>query len=123
MNVLFYYNVTINSRFGGIAHVTYYLGEYFKSIGWNVFFLSVNRTSDDQVDYQYYLPNGRNKQAFINEIFFLDFVMKNNISVFINQSQNILLHCCKIFLLQSFLILCNLPDILHFQPIHRSAHT
>lgn len=86
MNVLFYYNVTINSRFGGIAHVTYYLGEYFKSIGWNVFFLSVNRTSDDQVDYQYYLPNGRNKQAFINEIFFLDFVRKNNISVVINQN-------------------------------------
>lgn len=55
-------------------------------------------------------------------IYFNQFLLFPQI-VFTDQNQNILLRCCKRYLLRSSPVLCSLPDIRRSLPIHRSVRT
>ena len=86
MNVAFVYPREIIAEKGGVQRVTTVLADYFESIGINVFYLGLERTSSDESisPRQFYLPH--QKDVGDNYSFFLGFLKDNNISFVINQA-------------------------------------
>lgn len=86
MNIAFVYPREIIAEQGGVQRVTSVLADYFESIGINVFYLGVERTSSDEYisPRQFYLPF--QKDVGDNYSFFLEFLHDNKISFVINQA-------------------------------------
>ena len=83
MNILFYYDITVNPEHGGIAQVTLMIGEALRKKGYGVYYLSKRKTSKRVTDWQFYLPNISKK---LDEEYYRDFVQQNNIHAVINQN-------------------------------------
>jgi len=86
MNLLFFYNATINPQLGGIQRVTSCLGEYLNENEINVFYLSTLKTSDQSVDNQFYFPDQESQYSEKNRLFYTDFIVRFNIHIVINQA-------------------------------------
>lgn len=83
MNILFYYTQTINPKHGGIAQVTFKLGEFLRKKGYTVYYLSKRKTNNDLTAWQFYLPKASKNE---NKKYFLDFIKLKNIQLIINQN-------------------------------------
>lgn len=83
MNVLFYYDKTMNPVHGGIAQVTLRLGEHLREKGNHIYYLSKNKTSDSLSDWQFYLPGTSVRD---DEKFFGDFLQRYEIQIVVNQN-------------------------------------
>lgn len=83
MNVLFYYNLTMNPVHGGIAQVSLRLGEYLRKKGNIIYYLSKSKTSDSLSNWQFYL-SGSSVQE--NEVYFENFIRFHKIQIVVNQN-------------------------------------
>lgn len=86
MNILFFYHSTISPYLGGIQRITYNLGEYFKSKHFNVYYLSLIKKSNYELQEQFYLPNSSNITCPINKQYYNFFLKEKKIDIVINQA-------------------------------------
>lgn len=86
MKILFFNNGSANPMLGGIQAVTYYLTYYFKSLGHEVYILSVFRDTDYKNSVQIYFPDQENIKGEMNRIFLIDFIQEKHIEIVVNQS-------------------------------------
>lgn len=77
MKILFFNNGSANPMLGGIQAVTYYLTYYFKSLGHEVYILSVFRDTDYKNSVQIYFPDQENIKGEMNRIFLIDFIQES----------------------------------------------
>lgn len=84
MNILFLYSEQIDPKAGGVERVSFNLGNYFESCGYNIYFLGKNSSINTTDKRQYYLTDS----SFTSESnlhFFCDFLKKYSIRIVINQ--------------------------------------
>lgn len=86
MNLLFIYNNAVNPTAGGVARITYTLGNLFRTNGHKVWFIAF-KTDNAALDNlcQIYFPNSV-LDTNENESFLVDFIDNNAIDLIINQS-------------------------------------
>lgn len=86
MKILFFNNGSANPILGGIQAVTYYWAYYFKSLGHEVYILSVFRDTDYKDDIQFYFPDQEKIKSKINRCFLVDFIQERHMEIVVNQS-------------------------------------
>lgn len=86
MKILFFTSGPANPLLGGVQSVTHYLAHYFKSLGHEVYIISIYRTSDYLEDIQIYLPDQERNDSDANKQFLMDFIKEMHIEIVINQT-------------------------------------
>ncbi|SDL03084.1 glycosyltransferase [Halanaerobium congolense] len=86
MNILFFYNSSLDPITGGIGRVSTVLAKYFDSKGNNTFFLSRINTTKNNNDRQDYLVDQEKYFTDKNCEFLKSYLLKNKIDIIINQS-------------------------------------
>lgn len=124
MNILFLYSEQIDPTAGGVERVSFNLGNYFESCGYNIFFLGKNSCINTTDKRQYYLPDS-SCTSESNIHFFCDFLKKNSIRIVINQggtSPEIseLSYYCKAFQVKLISVVHNslLSSIINFDFVY-----
>ncbi|WP_108821333.1 glycosyltransferase [Dysgonomonas sp. Marseille-P4361] len=86
MNILFYFETTINPVLGGVQRITYFLSKFFEANGISTFFLSARKKGDVILSNQYHLPIETRVNITQNEVFFKSLIRGKKIDLVINQS-------------------------------------
>lgn len=86
MNILFFYNSSLDPLTGGIGRVSTGLAKYFENNGNNTFFLSRKNTSENNNKRQEYLVDQEKYFTDNNCDFLKSYLLENEIDIIVNQS-------------------------------------
>lgn len=86
MNICFFARFPIEPNKGGVQRITHILGDEFRKLGHQVFFLCLHTNKPvNKSNYQFYLPE-KKVNAKENKKEIADFVAQKGIDIFINQA-------------------------------------